>query len=404
MTGRMLEGIKVLDVASFIAAPVAASMLGDFGAQVIKVEPTGGGDTYRNLANAPGYPRTDLNYAWIVDNRGKQGIALDLKSEAGREVLYRLVRESDVFVTNMPLGVRERLKIAWDDIRPLNPRIVYASLSAYGETGEEAGRTGFDSTALWARSGLMDLCKPSPDSAPARSLPGMGDHPTGVALFGAIMAGLYRRERTGKGGQVSTSLMANGLWMNAIAVQAMLCGAEFKHRPARERSQNALANHYQCRDGRWFILSMLNEDRQWPGFVAAIDRRDLLDDPRFRTTADRHANSEALTAELDGTFATRDCADWQPVLESAGLTFGQVARITDIPGDRQMLATESLVPFADPRAPGLLTVDSPIRLDGETKVPPTLAPDVGEHTDAILRSAGYSDAEIAALKASGAAA
>src|SRR5262249_32775013 len=159
-------------------------------------------------------------------------------------VLCRLVERADVFVTNSPLDSRERLRIRWEDLAPLNPRLIYASVTAYGEEGEEAPRGGFDATALWARTGLMDLVRPSPHTPPPRSLPGMGDHPTGITLFAAIVTALYRRELTGRGGMVSTSLMANGLWWNAIQVQAALCGARVGPRPPREEAASALANLY----------------------------------------------------------------------------------------------------------------------------------------------------------------
>jgi len=231
----LLAGVRVIDAASFIAGPVATTIMADLGADVIKVEPPDG-DPYRHRAGGPGVPESPYNYRWIVDNRTKRGLALDLRQPAGRAVLLRLVACADVFVTNTPLDSRARLGIRWEDLASLNPRLVYASLTAYGEHGEEAPRTGFDATALWARTGLMDLLKPSPDSPPARSLPGMGDHPTGVTLFAAIMAALYRRGRTGRGGMVSTSLLANGLWWNAIQVQAASPGrASSRGRRARHR-------------------------------------------------------------------------------------------------------------------------------------------------------------------------
>src|SRR5688572_13836027 len=191
---RLRAGLRVLGAASFIAGPVATTAMADFGADVIKIEPPGG-DTYR-VRNA-GYPPSPYNFPWIVDNRNKRGLALDLRTEDGRHVLHQLVRQADVFVTNVPLDGRARLGVRWEDLSPLNPRLIYGSITAYGEDGEEASRPGFDSTALWARTGLMDLVRPSPEAPPARSLPGMGDHPTGTALFGAIMAALYQRERTG---------------------------------------------------------------------------------------------------------------------------------------------------------------------------------------------------------------
>jgi formyl-CoA transferase len=281
---RLLEGIRVIDAASFIAGPVATTVMADFGADVIKVEPPGG-DTYR-IRNT-GYPPSAYNFPWIVDNRTKRAIAIDLRTEDGQRVLHRLVRDADVFVTNLPLDARPRLRVGWEDLAPLNPRLIYASVTAYGERGEEAARPGFDSTALWARTALMDLMRPSPDSPPTRSLPGMGDHPTGMSLFGAIMAALYQRERTGRGTSVATSLMANGLWWNAIQVQGILCGARTTVRPPREESVSALANLYRCRDGRWFLLSLTADERRWEPLARALGRADLLTDPRFATPASR---------------------------------------------------------------------------------------------------------------------
>src|SRR2546425_669698 len=220
----LLDGLRVIDAASFIAGPVATTILADLGADVIKVEPPDG-DPYRHRTGGPGVPDSPYNYRWIVDNRTKRGLALDLRRAEGRAVLHRLVQRADVFVTNTPLDSRQRLGIRWEDLAPLNARLIYASITAYGERGEEAPRSGFDSTALWARTGLMDLVRPSPDSPPSRSLPGMGDHPTGVSLFAAIMSALYRREKTGTRTMVSTSLMANGLWWDAIQVPAALSGA-----------------------------------------------------------------------------------------------------------------------------------------------------------------------------------
>ena len=201
---RLLDGIRVLDAASFIAGPVATTVMADFGADVVKIEPPGG-DAYR-VRNA-GYPPSPYNFPWIVDNRSKRGLALDLRTADGQAVLHHLVRGADVFVTNLPLDARARLGVRYEDLAPLNARLVYASVTAYGETGEEASRPGFDSTALWARTGLMDLVRPSPDAPPSRSLPGMGDHPTGMSLFGAIMAALYQRERTGRGTMVPIAMM-----------------------------------------------------------------------------------------------------------------------------------------------------------------------------------------------------
>jgi formyl-CoA transferase len=304
-------------------------------------------------------------------------------------------------VTNAPLDSRARLRVRYEDLAPLNPRLVYASISAYGETGEEASKPGFDSIALWARTGLMDLVRASPDVPPARSLPGMGDHPTGTALFAAIMAGLYQRERTGRGTMVSTSLMANGLWMNAIPVQGILCGVRTEVRPPREEAISALANMYRCRDGRWFMLTITGDERQWEPFARGIGREDLVADPRFAGTHDRRANARLLTALLDELFATRDWAAWSPILEKTGVAFGVVGTLDDIPHDTQMRASGALMPIDDPRAGASLTVSSPLQVGGQDKVPPTLAPEIGQHTVEVLRAAGISTEEIERLRQAG---
>ena len=227
----------------------------------------------------------------------------------------------------------------------------------------------------------------------------MGDHPSALALFGAIVSALYRRERTGKGAHVGTSLMANGVWSNGLMVQARLCGATIPTRPPREQTFNAMTNHYRCRDGRWLMLSLLKEDREWPVLLECLEREDLAADPRFATTPDRHARARALSAIFDEVFAGKDLADWRTILDAHGLIFGVVAEVDDVPGDRQMLENDVLVPF---QGESMLTINSPIWIEGEDKVEPRLPPQVGEHSDEVLRKFGWDEAEIRRLRACGA--
>jgi crotonobetainyl-CoA:carnitine CoA-transferase CaiB-like acyl-CoA transferase len=395
MADGIFAGLRVIDCASWIAGPAAATILSDFGAEVIKIEPPGAGDPWRASIPVPG---KTTDYWWQLTSRNKRSLAIDLKHADGLAVLHRLLGSTDVFITNFPLPVRERLKIAAADLLAINPRLVYGSITAYGETGAEAARTGFDATAYWARTGLMDMVRATTATEPCRSMPGMGDHPTATALYAAIVTALYRRERTGRGGVAQTSLLQNGLWANGCFVQNRLFGEHVAHRPPRSETPSALANHYRCRDGRWFLMALHNEARQLASFLKVIDAEHLAEDPRFATMPARRANAKALTAILDDIFLRRDLAEWQPILEKAGVTFSAVFSVDEAADDRQAREIGAVVPFADGAA---LTVSSPFHLDGATKVAPVRAPAVGQHSEAVLQDAGYSAAEIAQLKSLG---
>ena len=250
-----LSGIRILDVASFIAAPVAATVLGDYGADVIKVEPLGEGDPNRTIAVvASGYPKSPVNYPWHLDSRGKRSLAIDLKHEQARAAFDRVIATADVLITNYPLASRRRLRLDYEAVASVNPRLIYASFTGYGETGPDADQVGFDTTAYFARSGIMDGARYD-DAVPGVTMPAQGDRAAAMALAAAIMIALWNREKTGKGTKVSSSLLANGIWANGNAVQAALVGAPLPKRPPPDRPRSALANVYRTKDGRWFQLN-----------------------------------------------------------------------------------------------------------------------------------------------------
>jgi crotonobetainyl-CoA:carnitine CoA-transferase CaiB-like acyl-CoA transferase len=402
MAQLMFKGLKVLDCSSFIAAPAAATILSDFGADVIKIEPPGAGDPYRAVPLLPTMPQARENYAWMLASRNKRGLALNLAKPSAQEVVRRLVAQADIFITNFPAVVRKKLGLRYEDLAPVNGRLIYASFTGYGESGEEASKPGFDITAWWARSGLMDGVRTEATAPPARSLTGMGDHPSGISLYAGIVMGLYQRQLTGMGAHVGTSLLANGIWWcNGVMAQAALCGARFIDRPPREQALNAFTNYYQCRDKRWLILTILNEERQWPVFIKCLGRNDLQNDPRFATSRDRMTNAVELTTVLDETFATKDRSEWREILAEGGIVFDVVASAQDIPNDSQILANDILVPFDND---SVLTVTSPISVEGQDKVRPRRPPAVGQHSDEVLREAGYDAAMIAKLRTDGAVA
>ena len=392
MPTGLFDDLLVIDCASFIAGPAAATVLSDFGARVIKIEPPGIGDSYRNLFRLRGTP-DDLDYFWALDSRNKQSLALDLRRPEAQAVLRTLVAKADVFITNFPFPARTRLGLRAQDLRPLNPRLIYASLSPYGEQGPERDRTGFDATAWWARTGLMDMVRADAEAEPALSMPGMGDHPTAMAMYGAIVTALYKRQLTGEGAEVSTSLLANGLWANGCQVQAALCGYELMARPKRGE-RGALNEMYRAADERHFILTSTNPARDWPLLARAMGHAEWLQDPLFATPEARFANGPELVRRFDALFAQQPFAHWAKVLTEGDVTFGIVATVYDHLADDQIEANGLFPEFADH---WLRTVDSPFQIGGEVKVQPQMAPGIGEHSRALLAEFGCSPAEVEAL-------
>ena len=391
----LLSGIKVIDAASFIAGPSAATIMSDYGAEVIKIEPQNG-DSLRNLITNGRMPEGTENYCWELTSRNKKSVSLNLKDEKAHNILIDLIKEADVFITNMPFPIRKKLKITSDDIRPHNAKLIYASLTGYGEVGPDADRTAYDSVAWWARSGLMDFVRPSNNSPVAWSTPGMGDHPTGMALYGAIMTALFNREKTGKGGEVSTSLMANGAWANGVFIQAALMDIEFPER-TEPLPRHPFYDFYQTKDNREFALGMINSRIEWPKLTEVLDRADWLQRELFDFD-DAFQNADILRSELSEEFKKRSLDEINQLLRNSGVTYGVLGKTTDHRDDKQFLETKTLVPLNHESFENLLTINSPFTIQDEDKIDFSRAPNVGEHTKEVLENMGYSDSELEDLK------
>jgi formyl-CoA transferase len=397
-TDNIFSGLKVVDLASFIAGPSAAVILSDFGADVVKVEPPAG-DLWRHGHQIPPQPQANDAYPFHLANRNKRGITLDLKSPSAAKVLERLVKWADVLIVNTPHPARKRLNLEYEDVARWNPRLIYADVTGFGEKGPDANLPGFDITSYWARSGLLSMTRDA-GAPPTWPVAGSGDNATAVGLYSAIVTALYRRERTGKGSSVTTSLLAEGVWSASVSIQAALCEAKFYGLHDRKNPANAALNVYRASDGTWFVLIVTPD--KLAAVAKAIGRADLLADPRFSDPAQLVKNMPQLTAILDDVFGAQPMAHWYEVFNGVHVTFGAVRGPQEVVDDPQLRANDVIVPLEGAGGKLNSTISSPIQVHGVTKVPARRAPEIGEHNDEVLKELGFRDAEIDDLRASGA--
>jgi crotonobetainyl-CoA:carnitine CoA-transferase CaiB-like acyl-CoA transferase len=395
---NIFSGLKVVDLASFIAGPSAAVILSDFGADVIKVEPPNG-DLWRIGHHLPPQPASEDAYPWHLANRNKRGIALDLKSPSAHQVLEKLVKWADVLIVNTPHPARARLKLEYQDVVQWNPRLIYADITGFGDKGPDANLPGFDITSYWARSGLLSMTRDA-GAPPTWPVAGSGDNATAVGLYSAIVTALYRRERTGQGSHVTTSLLAEGVWSASVSIQGALCDAKFFGLHDRMHPANAAMNVWRTKDDTWFVL-LITPDKL-AAVAKAIGRPDLLADPRFSDPAKLTANMPQLTAILDEVFWAEPMAQWDEVFIGVHVTFGAVRGPQEVINDPQLQANDIIVPLNGAGGKLTSTISSPLQVHGVAKVPAQRAPKIGEHNEEVLRQLGFSAAEIDGLRATGA--
>ena len=373
----MFEDLLVIDAATFLAGPGAATVFGDYGARVIKIEPHGG-DRYRTLKGT--WP---IDYNWLLTSRNKESIAIDLKKPEGRGVVHELVAKADIFLTNFIGDQLKRYEYEYERLQNINPRLIYAHVTGYGTEGEDVEKRSFDATAWWARSGLMDFVR-GKGIPPVSSAPGMGDHATSMSVFSAIVAGLYRREKTGAGAYVTTSLVANGVWANGMNLQGVISGADLATRRQTGGLNNPFANVYRTRDDRFILFTIINAQREWPQLAQALGHPEWVDEERFGTLALIIQHRHELIEMIEHEIAQLELADALNRLEQFGITHSHVQPNLEVVDDPQLNVNDIIVPTEDQSDDYPKTIMSPIQIEGEAKRVPKRAPDVGANGVAIL--------------------
>jgi len=385
-----LQGLRVVDAASFLAGPCAATIMSDYGADVIKIEPLTG-DGHRRISG--GHP---IDYTWQLTDRNRRSLALDFTQPDGRAVLLRLVERADVVLFNLRADQLQRYDLTYESLRLVNSRLIYAQISGYGLEGPEAPRRAFDITGWFARTGILDMMHEK-DVAPAPPAGGVGDHATAMTLFGGIMLALYRRDRTGEGGMVSTSLAVTGAWANGLQLQGVLAGFDPTTRRDAEGWSSPFSNIYTTGDGRHLMLSLAMPPLEWPRLAAALGHSEWLADARFGDMRTLMTNRHPLRALIAAAFATMTIEQADVVLKAHDITFSVVARLADVVVDPQLIAN-GLVVATDSAEPGYSkTLATPFKLHDEAQRTPTRAPTIGQHSREVLIEAGFSDAEVDAL-------
>jgi crotonobetainyl-CoA:carnitine CoA-transferase CaiB-like acyl-CoA transferase len=395
-----LEGIRILDWTIWQQGPVATMMLGDLGAEVIKIEERVGGDPGRGVMSIAGVGTSSdkRNYYFEANNRHKKSLALDLKRPEGKEIIYKLVKKSDVFVQNFRKGVAGKLGLDYQTLSKLNPKLIYASATGYGPNGPDSGEPSFDYMGL-ARSGIMTAVG-EPDMAPQNITGGIADQMGAIMLAHGVVVALLARERLGIGQEVNTSHLGSMMSLQGLNVACRLTlGKEFK-RFYRTEAANPLWNHYQCQDSKWICFAMPQADRYWPDFCKAVGITELEKDERFATMKVRGKNCKELIRILDEIFASKPRAEWMRILKAGGdFIYTIVNSINDLPDDVQAKENNYIVDYDHPAWGPAKIVGHPVIYSKTPANPHAPAPEFGEHTEHILiETLGYSWEDVARLK------
>jgi len=395
-----LDGVRVLELAGWMAGPGAAAILRDMGADVVKVEPLRG-DPVRGVLRQPARPvgAVPLDAGYQMDNRGKRGIAVAVDTPQGQELVRSLVGHADVFITNLLGRRQEKYGLDADTLLAAHPRLVHATLTGYGLTGPDAARPGFDITAFFGRGGITESIT-EPGSQAPRARPAQGDHAAALALTTAVLAALRLVERTGVGQVIDASLLATAAWTMSTDLSSTLVDGQNPPILGRRRRWHALQESFRTADERWILLFM-PEAHWWPRFCAAVGRPEWAAEPAYETVALRKEHMPEITDLMDALFAERSLADWGALFDAHGFTWAPAATVSEFAADPQAEAVGLFPEISHPTAGTFRTVAAPVRLRGADIAPRGPAPDLGQHTAEVLAELGLSDDRIASLEADG---
>lgn len=399
-----LEGVKVIDLTYFVAGPGTAKILADWGADVIKVEPSFG-DPGRGTGGTMSAPiERGCNPFYTAYNANKRGLSLNLKSEAGMAILDKMLSTADVFVTSYRTGALKRLGLDYEALRQRHPHIIWAQINGFGDFGPAKDNPGFDTVAFWARSGAMiDISEK--DTSPINPPIGFGDATTACSLSGGICAALYQKAKTGKGCKVMVSLFAQAIWNNSALIASTQYGDEYPK--SRLNAVSPVIDSFQCSDGKWIFLSILEPDRYNDTLMKVIGREDLVGNPRYCTAVASKQNGPALIEIISAEFAKHTQDEMVEMLTSADIAHERIQHVVEVLDDPQALENKYVVPVANLDGTVTKQAMSPIRFataepSSIEDIDPTVlcqAPLVGQHSREILAEYGYSDADVAAFLA-----
>ena len=393
----LLRGLKVVEMATWLFAPMSACLLGELGADVIKVE-AHGGDPMRGLVHRV---RDHVDWVYELANRNKRSVALDVRSPGGGEVMQRLLQDADIFIVNLRRGGLERLGIDYESLREDHPRLIYAHATGYGTEGPDINRPAFDELAYWARGGFMSILG-APGNDPVRLVGAMGDLPSAMNITAAIFAALYQRELTGEGQFLTCSLYGGGIWANGFAVQGALATGQNFPRGDRYSSFNSLYNSYRAADDKWLQLAMIQEERFWAPFAEAIDLPTLTEDARFAVTAERRRHTREAVELIEQRIGEEPRDHWAAIFDALDFPWAPAADELEISQDPQAAANGYVGVMQHRSGIEFKVLGAPFKLDQAPMTNYSSAPELGEHTELVLEELGYDWDAIAALKQAGA--